>query len=207
MNRFFELFGKRIRSYWDSASEDEKQVLLGEVLQYANAHPEAFKKEIAAIQFDKDLVPLPIVIEALSKDTDTWGPFFVDTLHTIFEQARLRKDPRVALSCLMEYAYIEQQNKPFVQKIVDKLYKESSADFLPARLAAIWLLPAYLTNSVVRNRPAIIQALQQMLHDPHWKVRYTAYTALGFEGMLPPGYKLSVADKLRKLVFGAPSVV
>lgn len=107
----------------------------------------------------------------------------------------------------MEFAHIENVNRPFVQKIVDRLYKETDSDNLPAKLAAIWTLPAYLTNPSLRNKSLIVDTLQQKLHDKNWKVRYVAFKSLGFEDMLPSGHKLSLIDQIRKIIYGAPPTV
>ena len=60
------------------------QLLLADILQYANSNSQTFKKELDDIKFDKELLPLPIVLEALSKDTVKWGQFYTDILEDIF---------------------------------------------------------------------------------------------------------------------------
>ena len=207
MNQFINLFGNRIKSHWETDSEDQRQKLLSDILQYANSNVESFKQDMEEIQFDNELSPLPIVLEALSKDTDTWGQFYVDTLGKIFEKAKQADKPQEILNYLMEFAYIEKDEKPFVQRIVDRLYKETNSDNLSTQLAAIWTLPAYMKNPVVRNKPSIIESVQQKLQDKNWKVRYIAFKSLGFENMLPNGSKLSIGDQFRKLVFGAPPTI
>ena len=206
MNQFVEKFGGAIKRFWKDP-EEKRQILLKDILQYANTNPQKFKEDLEEVQFDETLSPLTIVLEALSKDTDTWGQLYVDTLDKIFEQAKIAAKPQAILSNLMEYAYISEDNKPFVQRIVDRLYKETDSDNLPTKLAAIWLLPSYLVNPVVRNKSSIVNSLQQKLHDKNWKVRYIAYKALGFEDMIPTGHKLSMADQFRKIIFGTPSAV
>jgi hypothetical protein len=207
MNQFINLFGSRIKSHWETGSENQKQELLSDILQYANLNIDSFKQDMEEIQFDKDLSPLPVVLEALSKDTSTWGEFYVDTLNKIFEKAKQVDKPQEILNYLMEFAYIEKDEKPFVQRIVERLYKETDSDNLSTQLAAIWTLPAYMINPEIRNRSSIIESLQQKLQDKNWKVRYAAFKSLGFENMLPNGSKLSIGDKLRKLVFGAPPTI
>lgn len=203
MNQFIEQFGDSIRNYWDTGSGKEK--LLSAIFNYANSNPQRFKQEIKEVLFDKELTPLAIVLEALSKDTDTWGAFYVDTLDNILEQAKVADKPQGVLNCLREFALIEKEEKPFVQKIADRLYKETNSNNLHIQLAAISMLPSYLTNPSVKNKSVIKDALLQKLYDAHWKVRYIAFESLGYENMLPAGHKLSLADKIRKIIFGVPS--
>lgn len=207
MNQFLEKFSDPIKSFWETGSEQEKQKLLTDILHYASTNPEKFKQELQQVQFDKELTPLAVVLEALSKDTDKWGQFYVDTLDKIFEQAKVVDKPQDILSCLMEFAYIEKDNSPFVQLIVDRLNKETDSDNVSVKLAAIWTLPAYLKNPSIRNKSSITHSLQQKLYDKNWKVRYVAFKSLGYEDMLPDGHKLSMGDQIRKLIFGAPPTI
>lgn len=206
-NQFVEKFEKPIKDFWATNSEQQKQQLLTDILQYANANPEKFKQELQEVQFDKELAPLEVILEALSKDTDKWGDFYVDTLDEIFEHAKASDKPQDFLNCLMEFGYIEKDKRPFLQRIVDRLQKESDSDNLSVKLAAIWILPAYLNNPSVRNRSAITDLLHQKLFDKNWKVRYVAFKSLGYEGLLPEGHKLSIGDRIRKLILGTPPTV
>ncbi len=183
-----------------------KQALLADILQYANTDPHTFKQELTEVQFDNDLMPLPVVLEALSTDTEHWGPFYIDILNNIFDEAKKAKMPKAVLSNLMEFAYIEKDNNPFIQTIVDKLVKEINSDHLTSKLAAITLLSFFLKNPVIRNRSTLENLMNQLLSDPNWKVRYVAHTSLHFEDLLPEGQKLSIGDKIRKYVYGDPSV-
>lgn len=207
MNQFIDKFGERIRSYWETASEEQKQQLLEDILQYANTNPQTFRQDLGEVQFNSQLAPLAIVLEALSKDTESWGQFYVDTLDAIFRTAKTTDKPQDILSCLMEFAYIEKDHRPFIQRIVDRLYEETDSNNLATKLAAVWTLPAYLKNPVVRNRSLIAQALQEKLHDRNWKVRYVAFKSLGYEDMLPAGHKFSIGDQIRRLIIGTPPTV
>lgn len=206
-NQFIQQFGEAIKGFWDTGSEERKQCLLTDILHYAKTHPEKFKKELQEVQFDKEFSPLPVVLEALSKDTDTWGHFFVDTLDKIFEHAKASDKPHDILNYLIEFAYIEQDHRPFVQTIVDRLNKETDSGNLSSKLAAIWTLPAYLKNSSIKNKSSILRSLQDNLLDKNWKVRYVTHKALGYEDMLPVGQNLSLSDRMRKLIFGEPKTV
>ena len=53
----------------------------------------------------------------------------------------------------------------------------------------------------------MIDALQQLLTHSNWKVRVVTFKALGFENLLPSGYKLSFTDKLFKLILGDPQTI
>ncbi|HMP94726.1 MAG TPA: hypothetical protein PKD90_17730, partial [Phnomibacter sp.] len=187
MNPFVEKFGIAIKTFRHLNSEEEKQALLQQVLEYANTHAEQFKQAIAEVQFDEALEPLPVVLEALSKNTDTWGMFYVTTLDAIFNQAKKVDKPKKILEYLVEYAYIEKANGAFVQLIVDRLAEEVTQEVAATKLAAIWVLPPFLQNSCISNKLAMVQLLQQQLQHHNWTVRYITYKALAYEALLPHG--------------------
>lgn len=203
MNKFIEKFGKAIENFYGQPDE-EQQALLADILAYANADPHSFKTELAEVQFDYFLMPLGVVLEALAKDTDNWGQFFVDLLNTIFTEAKRAEKPKQILSNLMEFFYIEEDTRPFVQKIVDRVYRELDSENTSIAIAAIFMLPDYFANPSIRNKDTMVLALQQKLNDPRWKVRCAAHESLGFDNMVPAGNKLSLKDRLLKLLHGDP---
>ncbi len=205
-NLFLELFSDRIKGFWD-LDEMGSEALLKDILQHANANPQKFRQDIEPVLFDEELEPLPIILEALSKDTDTWGQFYVDILHKIVEEAQNYSDPSGILFNLLEFTYIENDHRPFVQKIVDRIYKETDSENLSIKLAAVSTLPPYLKNTSIKNRSLILASLQQKLQDQNWKVRYVSFKALEYENLLPAGSKLSIADKIRTVIFGRPPVI
>jgi hypothetical protein len=206
MNEFVDKFKSRIDSFWD-VNEDEKKNILSDVLKYANSNQQKFKNEINQVKFDKDLMALPIISEALSTDTENWGQFYVDLLDDILETARQSSKPNDVLNNLQEFAYIEKDNRPFVQKIVDRLYKELESEELDIKLASIWTLPNFIDNSSIRNKSSIVEKLRQQLFDQNWKVRVVAFKSLGYGNLLPDGYKLSLKDKVTKLILGEPPII
>lgn len=206
MNEFVNKFKAQIDSFWN-VDEDEKKNVLSEILIYANSNQQKFKNEIDQVKFDKDLMALPIISEALSTDTENWGQFYVDLLDDILETAKQSKKPNDILNNLLEFSYIEKDSRPFVQKIVDRLYKELESENLNVKLASIWTLPYYLDNSAIRNKSLIIDKLRQQLFDQNWKVRVVTFKSLGFKDLLPDGHKLSLKDRLTKLVFGEPPII
>ena len=206
MNEFVYKFKEQIDSFWD-IGEDEKKKILRDVLKYANSNQQKFINEINQVKFDTDLMALPIISEALSVDTENWGQFYVDLLNDILQTAKQSSKPNDILNNLKEFSYIENDSRPFVQKIVDKLYKELDSENLDVKLASIWTLPNYLDNNSIRNKSSIIDKLRQQLNDRNWKVRVVAFKSLGFENLLPNGHKLSLKDILTKLIFGEPSII
>ncbi|MFM2392213.1 MAG: hypothetical protein RLZZ546_190 [Bacteroidota bacterium] len=206
MNEFVNKFKEQIENFWDMETE-EQEMVLSDVLKFANSNKEKFMTEIDLIKFDDDFMALPIISEALSKDTENWGQFYVNLLNDILETAKKSDNPDEILSNLMELAYIEEDNRPFVQIIVDRLYKELDSDNLNVKLASIWTLPSYLENKSIRNKGSIIRKLQDLLYDKNWKVRVVAFKSLGYGNLLPEGFKLSFKDKLTKLILGEPIMV
>jgi hypothetical protein len=146
-----------------------------------------------------------VVLEALAKDTYTWNGFYVDLIIEIFAEARLAKQPKEYLSYLTEFFYVEKDTRPFVQKIVAILSREVESNNVYIRIAAIYTMLGFLDNPSLKNKGSIIMALQQKLDDPSWKVRYTTYTYLKADNLLPAGSKLALKDQLLRLVLGEPS--
>src|SRR5687768_6981272 len=165
MNQFVNLFGQRIKDFWSDSTEQGMSKLLEDILNYANSDTQKFKKEFYDAQFDKNVDPLPVVLEALSKDTDNWGNFFVDQLEIILNTANSSKKPSDKLTYLLEYSYIAKDHRPFVQRIVDRLYKEIDSANMAIRKAAIWTLPVFLNNHSIRNKSLIIDSLHKKLND------------------------------------------
>ncbi|MFL9483984.1 hypothetical protein ACI6Q2_14490 [Chitinophagaceae bacterium LWZ2-11] len=207
MNRFTDIFGEKINDFWELPTDEQKVKICSEILQYANNDSQSFKNDLKAIQFDNDLYALPIVMEALSQDTDNWGQFYVELLDTIFNTAKFADKPYDVLTYLMEFAYIEKINKPFVKQIADKLYNELNTQNTAIQIAALWTLPAYLKNEAVTNKHIIKDALEDKLNDNNWRIRYVAFKSLEYENLLPKGRKLALKDKLCALILGAPKIV
>lgn len=206
MNEFIEKFKTQIEGFWDLEKEDRKKVL-SDILEYANADPQKFIDEVNQVRFDNDSEVFPVISEALSADTDKWGQFYVDQLDDILETAKQSAKPHDILSNLVDFAYIENDSRPFVQEIVDRLYKELDSENLHIRLASIWILPDFFYNDSIRRKNLILEKLQQQLFDKNWKVRVVAFRSLGLENLLPRGYKLSLKDRLAKLIFGEPRMI
>lgn len=208
MNQFKIKFQDRIDAFFDSASAEKNGELLTDVLDYANADPRTFKKEIKELQFGSVLSsPLPVVLEALAVDTMNWGDFYVDVLKEIFAKAREVKEPKLILGYLMEFGFIEKDLLPFNQKIVDVLMTEVESEIVEIKIAAINMLVNYILNPSIKNKELIITVLISQLNDPSWKVRCFTYELLKLENILPQGQSLSIKDQLLKLIFGVPSAV
>ena len=201
MNQFVNLFENRIKTFWD---DGEDATLHSDVLKYANADPQKFKAELREIQFDEEIDPLPVVLEAFSKDTDKWGSFYVEQLDEILSAAKKAQRPSEVLTYLLELVYIENDDRPFVQQIVDRLHKEINSENSTISRAAIWNLPTFIDNKSIRNRSTVINSLQEKLHDKNWRTRFVAYEALRFENLLPETYKQPLLDRIRVSIFGKP---
>ena len=105
----------------------------------------------------------------------------------------------------MEYTYVEEDQHPFVQKIVDRLYKAVDAENPVVSRAAIWYLPPFLQNASIRNKTYIISSLQEKLKDKNWKTRFVAHNSLKFENLLPEGHRLKFTDKVLAKLWGNPN--
>jgi hypothetical protein len=203
MNGFLLIFEDRIKSFWEDMPEAEMQELFADILTYANANPDTFKAELAEVQFNTILQPLPIVLEALSRDTDKWGHFYVYLLEAILDRTKKTNKPQEIVDNLIEFAHIETHPKLFVKHVASRLYQELRDDNLYTKSAAISMLPHYLDNPVVEDKEPILQELQNKLKNPKWEIRYLAYISLK-PNRLPKGYSLPFFDKLLRIYKGRP---
>jgi hypothetical protein len=200
MNEFLNQFADRIQSFYKD-QEQEKQLLLTDILSYANLNPEEFNNQVKEIGYDKKLMALSIIMEALSKDTDRWGDFYVDLLEDIFSRAKQSSVPKQFLMYLSDFAFIERDRKEYVQRTVSIFDREIEAENIAVKLAAIENLGYYMHNDFIKDTGLIIEKLRIKLNDANWKVRHAAFTALQEAGLLRDGDKLQVKDKLMKLLF------
>ncbi|MES2277736.1 MAG: hypothetical protein V4592_17045 [Bacteroidota bacterium] len=204
MNGFLKQFEAPIETFFDKGPEEPKKQVLADILQYANTNPATFKRQLKDIPFDTVNMPWAVILEALAADTDNWGDFFVETLDEIFNKAKQAAKPNAVLDSLLDFNYTEKDEKPFNQKIVDRLMRYMGDENVTIKIAAIKMLPNYLANPSIKNKQQIIDALCSQLNNPNWKVRYVAYASLGYENLLPPGKKLSLKDRVLKLILGDP---
>jgi hypothetical protein len=203
MNQFVDKFGVALSQFWSNeTTEDQKQKTIADILVFANADPQKFKSELREVLFDPEIDPLSVVLEALSKDTDTWGDFFVEILDDIFNAAYATNKADTILFNLMEFSYIEEDTRPFAQKIADKLLKELDSPRVDIRLEVVKNITGYLFNPSIKNKLAITDKLISKLDDPNWKVRCITFQYLEIENLLPADKKLRIGDKLRRLLFG-----
>jgi len=207
MNNFLENFKEGLIAFWETSTEEEKNELIADILIYANANPDSFKRDVKEILFDPEVRPLPFVLEALSKDTKNWGDFYVNVLNDILEKAEQTDKPEHILTFTYEFYYTEEADGEFVQRIANRLLKALDSEKEAVRLKAICTLPGYLRNPVIKNRDLILSRLEEKLNDKSWKARYLAFQYLKFEDLLPKGRRLSFKDKILKMLFGEPGSI
>lgn len=191
---------EKVVKFWEEESEENEKIILADILGYANSNPQSFTKEFDEIKFEEDLDAISVVFEALAKDIDNWGQLFIDTIDNIFAAAKVARNPDDILVYLMDCNWVAKN--PFVQKIVDRIYKELDADNLHIQVACIQELSYYIKNSTIRNKNTITDALQSKLKGNDWKLRVVTFQILKHEGLLPAGYQLSFMDKVRKIIGG-----
>lgn len=204
MNEFSNLFSQRIKNIWSDTSGLGQSELLKDILNYANADAQKFKSELKDIQFNKDVDPLPVVLEALAKDTNNWGAFFVEKLDEILNAAQNAKKPYDILIYLLEFDYIAKCQQPFVQQIVERLHKAVESGDSTVSRAAIFNISSFMNNGSITNKNFFIYSLQEKLNDKSWKTRLVAYEALKFENLLPKSYILKFTDRALLMIMGKP---
>ena len=99
-------------SYYD-CDEENKQNILKHILQTANDEKSNFISRVKQINptgnpANEEFSPLQVVYEALAKDLNNWGNFFVEELKRILEIAKSSPRPRKVLDVLTEYVYVNK---------------------------------------------------------------------------------------------------
>lgn len=197
-------FGEAAETFWDKETTDEmRSRLLAQILQYANGNPLSFVNDIREVQFLSPVSPLPIVLEALSRDTDRWAVFYIDTLKQIIAAAKQSKKPSEIATFIMEFDFIENDPRPFAQTIANLLLQCLTSDIRPIKLEAMASLFGFMGNSSIKNKSEILAAMEKLLDDPDWRVRYLTFETLKLENLLPPDRKLSFKDWLLNYIFKA----
>lgn len=208
MNQFVQIFGSSMRVFWKMKTEEEKQTLLKEILDYANAQPDVFMEELEEVMFDQSIQPLPIALEALSHRTSYWGPYFVRILDLIYKYADTTAEakPKHILSFLLEFAYFEKDTKPYVQNLVDRAFLELDSPRWENIIASTDFLLYFIKNPSIHNREEIKRSIYEKLYDKNWKVRSRVYILLKNIKMLPQNFKLSLIDKIKISLMGDPLI-
>lgn len=203
MNELLDQFHAHFKNYY-KLKENAQQYILAELREYANGNPRQFKADLKEFWFDRKIMPLDFVIQALAKDNEQWEPFFIELLETVIEKAKKSNKPKLYLSIMSAFVYIEMENKEFGQKVVDILKPELDAKCLPLKLAAIENLTYYCNNPFINDKDLLIETLRSNLYELNWKVRVVAFNYLGYEDLLPEGYKPKFTDLLLKWTLGTP---
>ena len=205
-NLFWKKFEERIDNYWGNTDE-AKESLERDILEYANANPVKFRREFEAVMFDEDVMSLGIVMDSLAEDTDNWGGFFVHVVDDILQAARESDEPNDILTYLEILYSVEDDTRPFVSDIVKRFENELDGNHLEIECAAIWVIPIFLDNPSIRNKEALKNRLIQKLNSSNWKVRFVAHESLRLSDLLPEGAKLSFMDRLYTKIFGEPPMI
>ncbi len=202
MNKFSETFGEDLKIYWDK-SEETREVIDKQILDYANSNQETFTRDVVDRIFDEELDPLSVVIDALLPDGDNWSSFYQSVLNKIYERAYDAADEDEtddAMLYLMEFYSVSDIEKPFVNKIAERIYKEIHSDNFAIQNESVSILTDFLENPAVRNRASMLDALHQKLSDSRHKIRFATYKHLKAASMLPQGYRPSILDRLRSFL-------
>lgn len=205
MNELATKFNDAFIHYLDY-SDDVKTKIDSDILQYANENKEVFYEQFEEIMFTEDSEVIYVVFSALSKASDDWGSLYVMAINKIIETAEASDKPENYLTHLFELYVIEEQRKPFVQQLAERLQRAMYSSNMKVQWAAISMLPDLLFSGYVRNRSNMIAEIQEFLKHRDWRYRVVAHKAIeSLEESLPHDFRLSILDRLRMKVFGEPS--
>ena len=136
------------------------------------------------------------LIEALCSG----GPELVDLLLGELRRVRGLCEERMTVHsrwALQSFGFMEQ-NKAMSQHpdVVAALIEGLTSRHALVRLEAVDSLGGLSLESM----PSVVAAIKNALGDPDWRVRYVAEQILGDAGMLPPEHRVSLLDRIRRVV-------
>ena len=177
-------------------TESNQNELLNEVLKTANNNPEAFKKLVAQLEFGLEC-PLPFIYEALSKDLENWGSFYVDEFQRLLKLANANNVPKNYLTYLSEFSYL----KPEEFKERNEIVRLAIAQL--GNPQAIFRYYAYnvLFDMYLDNDDSLKDILIKGLKDKDWRIRYWTHLNCEDFNLLPKGHSLKLTDRLRAMIF------
>jgi len=176
----------------------EQDAIFAQIRAYANANKTRFIQEVRTFDLQEELSPLPLVYEAIAKDSDNWSDFYVDEIKRVLDFSLTTDNPKGVLDNLNELVFnLDTADAPHIRKIMDMLGQAVEATNATVRREAIFLVSGILNSDNLKQYHALVSSITARLHDPAWRVRYTAYLALTDANALPAGFKLSLLDRLR----------
>ncbi len=205
MNDFIEKFKLDIDEYI-YLDDQEHEELLNKILNYANNNQGSFVKDVISIPLDEDVIIVSMILEALIKDSKTWGDFIVEYLKLIISKIKQEESPKQFVYHIIDFEIITFDKSSLVQKTADILYEEIDTQIIEIKNAIILTLMSFIDHENIKNRQSIIDKIQQQLNYNDYKVRLFTYNELKRNSLLPKNYQLTFKDKLNKLLFGTPSV-
>ena len=139
------------------------------------------------------------VYDLLARDSGRWCDVLVEELDRLLAAAERSRYPETVLKPLTAYfSLIDDSDSSVVKKLRACLipYLDSKVEVVRRRAASM------IGDFTFReNRKVIERLLDLMEQDRSWRVRYAAFVALTQAEAVPPGTRLSLADRLRAWIF------
>ncbi|MBP7149113.1 MAG: hypothetical protein KBD01_16415 [Acidobacteria bacterium] len=142
-----------------------------------------------------DAIRLADIYEALAPAAPTLESFFAAQLSRILASCRARPRSRPAFGVLIAFMFLESCAPDTLRRRLRALPVEGlRSDRASLRRACADLLGGHRLADDAPAREAVYRSLS----DPDWRVRALAESSLEEEGLLPPDYRPSVLDRLRR---------
>jgi hypothetical protein len=186
-----ETMKAKLENYYE-LPEDEQNALLKSILKAANDNPDEFIAYIKSIEFNDD-APLSIIYEALAKDIDNWGKFFLEEFSRLFDLAKNDKDPEKYLIFVNDFAHIKLDDFKERKNLLELAITEIDDNNQKIRYWAYNTIGDFYEKGDIESKSALINGLQ----DPSWPIRKMVYSDCIDFNILPENFKLSLKDKMR----------
>ena len=158
-----------------------------------------------AIRTIREQIPLSTedgidtIYEIMLRKPAHWGTFFKDEVERAYKMAEKSDNENEILQAVGEFTVIDDPNElPYLADIIQTLTRYTSSKKPFIRFQAIWFLLDIIEPKDAYRYPAAINRIADCLKDENFKVRIMAHACLSELDKLPPGFRLSLADRIKK---------
>ena len=189
-----------IANFYDFEDEAKRDELLEEIRKYTERTSEdELVSEIRENFEQNNSSGIDVIYEVLNEDIKKWSNFFREEYERAFEAAKKSDNAYEILDSLsiIDFVEDEEADPKVVEEIISILESNISHQKDAIRFKAIYFLGDWIWEGNQSKYKYLIQKIVTKLNDKNWRVRYIAKLVLEDLESLPPGFDLSLIDKIR----------
>lgn len=180
-----------------SSADATRQRIHARMRAEASAASEQLANAVGALNplDDSQATGLSDIYEALAPDVAALLPLFLGELNRLLRICESHPRSRSAFSALASLMFLESHASGSAQDAIrSRLVEGLHSSPVSVRRACADLLGGFGVERDATSR----SELERCLEDPDWRIRALAESSLEGAGLLPPTYKPSLLDRLRR---------